>query len=93
MAWQLPAQFGKPTKMPSQDDLSSELDFGATLRGFSAGQRLFDRYKLKEILGDPDDGFDLNANIRERLLQQQQAVAEGERGDDLNEIVGRLGLT
>src|SRR5438046_2192000 len=37
--------------MPSQDDLSSELDFGATLRGFSAGQRLFDRYKLKEILG------------------------------------------
>src|SRR5437762_11622429 len=29
----------------------ADLDFGATLRGFSAGQRLFDRYALKEILG------------------------------------------
>jgi serine/threonine protein kinase len=28
-----------------------DLDFGATLRGFNAGQRLFDRYTLKEILG------------------------------------------
>ena len=35
--------------------------------------------KLKEILGDPDEGLELNANIRERLRQQQQAVAEGER--------------
>ena len=49
--------------------------------------------KLKEILGDPDDGLDLNANIRERLLQQQHAVAEGERGDDLNEVSEGLGLT
>ena len=48
--------------------------------------------KLKEILGDPDEGLELNANIRERLRQQQQAVAEGERGDDLNELTERLGL-
>jgi len=48
--------------------------------------------KLKEILGDPDEGLELNANIRERLRQQQQAVAEGERGDDLNEVTERLGL-
>jgi len=32
------------------EDLS-DLDFGATVRGFSAGQKLFDRYTLKEILG------------------------------------------
>ena len=37
--------------VPSQGNLSSDLDFGATIRGFSAGQRLFDRYELKEILG------------------------------------------
>ena len=49
--------------------------------------------KLKEILGDPDDGLDLKANIRERLLLQQRAVTEGERGDDLNEVAERLGLT
>ena len=48
--------------------------------------------KLKEILGDPDEGLELNANICERLRQQQQAVAEGERGDDLNEVTERLGL-
>ena len=49
--------------------------------------------KLKEILGDPDEGLDLNANIRDRLLQQQQAVAAGERGDDLNDVAEGLGLT
>jgi len=49
--------------------------------------------KLKEILGDPDEGLDLKANIRERLLLQQRAVTEGERGDDLNEVAERLGLT
>src|SRR6266705_1630090 len=32
-------------------DAGSDLDFGATLRGFSPGQRLFNRYTLKEILG------------------------------------------
>ncbi|PYL62657.1 MAG: hypothetical protein DMF24_03220, partial [Verrucomicrobia bacterium] len=29
----------------------SDLDFGATIRGFAVGQRLFDRYVLKQILG------------------------------------------
>lgn len=33
------------------DDLNSDLGFGATLRGFNSGHRLFDRYTLKEILG------------------------------------------
>jgi hypothetical protein len=49
--------------------------------------------KLKEILGDPDEGLELNASVRDRLLRQQRAVAEGERGDDLDEVAGRLGLT
>ena len=49
--------------------------------------------KLKEILGDPDEGLDLNANIRDRLLQQQQAVDAGERGNDLNDVAEGLGLT
>ena len=40
--------------------------------------------KLKEILGDPDEGLDLNTNIRERLLLQQRAVSEGERGETLD---------
>jgi serine/threonine protein kinase len=37
--------------MSSPDDLTSDLGFGATLRQFTARQRLFDRYALKEILG------------------------------------------
>lgn len=37
--------------MSSPDDPNVDLGFGATLRGFNAGQRLFDRYALKEILG------------------------------------------
>jgi serine/threonine protein kinase len=37
--------------MSSPDDLTSDLGFGGTVRQFSARQRLFDRYALKEILG------------------------------------------
>ncbi|HEV2842892.1 MAG TPA: protein kinase [Chthoniobacterales bacterium] len=37
--------------MPPPNDSSSELDFGATLRGLNPKQRLFDRYELREILG------------------------------------------
>jgi vacuolar-type H+-ATPase subunit E/Vma4 len=49
--------------------------------------------KLKEILGDPDEGLDITAAIRERLVQQKKAVASGERGEELDDVVGRLGLT
>ena len=31
--------------------MSDDLDFGATLRGFSAGQKVFNRYTLAKILG------------------------------------------
>jgi len=48
--------------------------------------------KLKELLGDPDDGFEVRREIQERLLSQRKAVADGERGEDLNEITARLGL-
>jgi predicted transposase YbfD/YdcC len=36
--------------------------------------------KLKEILGDPDEALEIRANVRNRLLRQKQAVANGERG-------------
>ena len=48
--------------------------------------------KLKELLGDPDDGLEARREVQERLLSQQKAVADGERGEDLNEITARLGL-
>ena len=35
----------------SSGDSSSDLDFGPTLRGLSAKQRMFDRFVLQEILG------------------------------------------
>src|ERR1043166_2207357 len=46
--------------------------------------------RLKEILGDPDDYLELRTEVRERLHRQQQELAEGERGEDLNEITPRL---
>ncbi len=39
--------------------------------------------KLKEILGDPDEGLEIRADVRERLLRQKKAVANGERGEEL----------
>jgi len=49
--------------------------------------------KLRELLGDPDDGLELRAEVQDRLLQQQASVARGERGEDLNDVAKRLGLS
>ena len=48
--------------------------------------------KLLELLGDPDEGLVLRKTIRDRLLRQKQAVAEGERGQPFEEAVQNLGL-
>jgi hypothetical protein len=44
------------------------------------------------LLGDPDEGLSLRKSVRERLLRQKRAVAEGERGVPLEEVVRQLGL-
>ena len=49
--------------------------------------------KLKEILGDPDEGLEIRADVRDRLLRQKKAVANGERGDELEEVAKRLGVS
>jgi hypothetical protein len=49
--------------------------------------------KLKEILGDPDEGHELRADVRDRLLRQKKVVAKGERGEALDEVVKRLGIS
>ena len=49
--------------------------------------------KLKEILGDPDDGLELSLEVRERLQQQKETVERGERGEDLKEVAKRLGVS
>src|SRR2546421_8836701 len=46
--------------------------------------------KLKEILGDPDDGLHLTAAVEERLAKQEHEVANGERGEDLDRKSTRL---
>jgi len=52
---------------------------------------LIDR-RLVELLGDPDEGWEIRKRVRDRLLRQMKAVAEGERGEALEDVVGRLGL-
>jgi hypothetical protein len=47
--------------------------------------------KLLELLGDPDEGLQFRKSVRERLLRQRKAVAAGERGELLEEVVARLG--
>ncbi len=48
--------------------------------------------KLLEMLGDPDEGLGLWKAVRNRLLQQRQAVAEGERGQPFEDVVRQLEL-
>lgn len=48
--------------------------------------------KLIELLGDPDEGLVLRESVRKRLLRQKRAVAKGERGELLVDVVRRLKL-
>jgi hypothetical protein len=48
--------------------------------------------KLKEILDDPDEGLELRADVRDRLVRQKKAVAKGERGEALDEVVRQFGI-
>lgn len=46
--------------------------------------------KLKEILGDSDEGLEMRSEVQSRLLRQKKAVADGERGEELEEVAKRL---
>lgn len=44
-------RFNRYPTYPFQSMADDDLDFGETIRGLAPGQRVFDRYELKEILG------------------------------------------
>lgn len=48
--------------------------------------------KLLELLGDPDEGYELRKSVHERLLRQKKAVAAGEQGEAFDEVVRRIEL-
>lgn len=48
--------------------------------------------KLLELLGDPDEGLEIRKKVRDRLLRQKKAVADGERGEPFEDVVRQLGL-
>jgi hypothetical protein len=48
--------------------------------------------KLLEMFGDPDEGLKIRESVRNRLLAQQEAVATGERGESLEDVVQQLEL-
>jgi hypothetical protein len=48
--------------------------------------------KLLEMLGDPDEGWEIRESVRDRLLRQKKAVAAGEPGQPLDDVVQQLGL-
>jgi hypothetical protein len=48
--------------------------------------------KLLEMLGDPDEELRIRKTVRDRLLRQKKAVAEGERGRPFEDVVQQLGL-
>ncbi|MGA7161104.1 MAG: hypothetical protein WBZ48_08875 [Bacteroidota bacterium] len=51
-----------------------------------------DEKKISQLLGDPDEGLILREHLRSRLLRQEIAVANGQRGEDFNRLVAKLGL-
>ena len=44
------------------------------------------------MLGDPDEGFEIRAEVQNRLLRQKKTVANGERGEELDKVAKRLGI-
>ncbi|MGQ9693297.1 MAG: hypothetical protein ACUVWV_00990 [Thermodesulfobacteriota bacterium] len=47
---------------------------------------------MLELHGDPDEGLPFRKAVRDRLLGQKQAVAGGERGELLEDVIRRLRL-
>jgi len=48
--------------------------------------------KLLEILGDPDEGLEIEEAVHQRLMRQRQMVVSGERGQSIEDVVQALGL-
>lgn len=48
--------------------------------------------KIIQLLGDPDAGLVLRADVRKRLLRQKRAVAKGTRGEPLEAVARRMNL-
>lgn len=48
--------------------------------------------KLTELLVDPDEGLVLRDEIRESLIRQREAIARGELGKPIEDVVKELGL-
>ena len=48
--------------------------------------------KLVDLFGDPDEGLVLTKTMRGRLIRQKRAVARGERGEPLEDVMARLKL-
>jgi hypothetical protein len=48
--------------------------------------------KLIELLGDPDAELAIRKSLRARLLRQRRKVADGDRGESLDEVARKLGL-
>ena len=48
--------------------------------------------KLMDLLDDPDRDQEIQETLKRRLIQQQSAVANGERGTSLNDVLAQLNL-
>jgi len=48
--------------------------------------------KLLELLGDPDEGYEIRESLRLRLDEQKRRVASGERGQPFEDVVAELGM-
>jgi len=48
--------------------------------------------KLVEILGDSDIDMTMREDVKERLVRQIEEVRQGERGESLDVVAGKLGL-
>jgi DNA primase large subunit len=49
--------------------------------------------KLMEMLGDPDEGLEIEKSVRERLISQRKRVAAGERGQPMEDLARDLDLS
>jgi hypothetical protein len=48
--------------------------------------------RLRELLGDPDEGLEIREELVQRLRDQQKRVAAGERGRSMKDVFGELGV-
>ncbi len=72
--------------------MTSEVALQATLEGLKEFVDVLVDEKLQQMLGDPDEGLELQDWVRAQLRKSLKSQSQGQRGVPLDEVLKQFGM-